>query len=91
MLKTDPALLPQPGYRTMADPDNPHRMWLQPADQSSVLPYDQLWCPHGGFMGYYDPKREVYHFFTLGDVYLEPDDELGKRELEIPQAINTLK
>ena len=28
-------------------------------------------------MGYYDQNREVYHFFTLGDVYLEPDDKLA--------------
>lgn len=48
------------------------------------LDHDQLWCPHCGNVGYYDKDKDVYHFFTLGDVNLEGD---GKLATFVPQTL----
>ena len=85
--------MPPPAYRSAVDPENPHRMWLQPPEmhpgpdgnpEPPALPYDQLWCPFGGNVGYYDKDRDVYHFNTLGDVHLEGD---GNPATFVPQQL----
>lgn len=84
--------MPAPGYRSAADPNNPNRMWFQPPEmvpgkdgepEPPPLDHDQLWCPHGGSVGYYDKDKDVYHFFTLGDVKLED----GKLATFVPQTL----